>query len=1424
MFFESRTDAPPVSDAYAEAAELFAAGRARAARSVAAEAGPWRLEGDALLCSDLERAGAFYRRYFAVVQLAGRRFAGGSGGAARRLAIERTRVDMVRGRWQRATARVDELLRDADDDRALLEALLASAWAQIGFAARAARHRERALAEGADDARVDYELAYAEVCLRRWDEAAMYGARAVERAPRWPRARVFFAESLLARGQVAEAVQVVYQPLEEGLQDATLELLAGLQAFHLGDHERALGLLVRYETGWGRERKDESLRPILPLLPWRFDDTERVLEELETARPELVASLRERGGGRRRLISLPAVRQEHQLCLPTAVTMAVAPQQVTLDPRELFAAAGGTEGLPIWRMVETLRGRYYEVRVVRARLDIVRALLDQGVALIGQIEGLFENHVEVICGEDEGLGMLYLRDPEAWTPGLMPADALDRRYALSGGGLLVVLSGAWARRVVFPPDARALEAEALIVLERACARGEIEVAERAAAAIDDASPAAVRRDLVGRGIVATPAAVSRRLLAVAADGERHPLSRLRAILTLERTDLLDEVLDAQEEDFLGHGGQRLVQLARLRADGRWDAVEVLCGELLDRFPQLDTLWIHRAEAAARCGRLDEARRHADHALELSPESVHVRSLVRQLFPSTRPAADEAEELRQLLRKFPEHHALRRELAQTLSALGDGLALEEALREVQKATPRMPVAWGQLAAWYLVQDRDDLAHATLEEGRRWVGVDELPLWPFELDDDEPAVAESIAEDPDAHAEAVAPPLGFTEEERELLWQQARREIADGGGVALDRLCELERAGRLPWYEAANLLALRLHARVLDEVSGPIAGEPTAAEDAVSALLPETLDGPPLAALAAVLGALEPRRLPRRVAVVVLRWAESLVARESMPKLLLPELELGLAALHESCGDAMAAERRYRRLTEEHERLAYAWHRLGVVLAARGALDAAATAQRRALALEPGQAEALESLLEIVRGQGNRVDELVLLAGRCRLWPYSTDALHELVHATAATRGRAAALAELEARGGTQRSESLTVLRALILLSDDPEAAAAALDLPATRDSLDEVEPRRTLDVRVALLRARGELSAALAELDAALARTPDDPWMVRLRAELLEERGDHEELGAFCRRALLDGAGDAYLALRWLAQCDDPPQDAGELLAAADDATRPALAMALAAALEDTAPLEVRIAFLERCRNLLPALVPLRDHLARLYHAAGETLRAIAEAEDLLTLDPEAPERMALLGSVLLESKPKQALQVLGREVERSGSIESRLQIAFAHHRLGRGDAAEAAYREVAEATRPEASSHAVALLNLALLGRVDDWTWSALLALLEQPDSARIDGLHLQLVELARARGERLPEAWLRGAAGRFEQLMEAEPTDERLRLGVALARWLAERGDAEAARRTRAQAGGFVRRLNLLWWPGARWIPPREPTEGRSP
>ncbi|MCG8458187.1 MAG: tetratricopeptide repeat protein, partial [Holophagales bacterium] len=1032
----------------------------------------------------------------------------------------------------------------------------------------------------------------------------------------------------------------------------------------------------------------------------------------------------------------------------------------------------------------------------------------------------------------------FLRDPESWMPMAVPMDALAERYRLSGDGLVVLLPperAGWRA----PAHWQATESAALIDLERACVLGRREEAEAAAARIPDDSPAAARRDLQGRGVISTPKEGSERLLRTARDPEAHPLARLRALLALDSLELLDEVLDsmAGEESLLRPAGRRLLRLSRLRFEGRWTEIEALAEEMAARYPQLEIAWTYRAEALAQLGRAAEARACAEAALDLSPDSAHVRGFVRQLFPTLHTFSEDLAEVRGLIRRFPYNPHLKADLAGALASGPEGLEFEQALREMIRFFPRLPQGYLQLAAWYLFQERLDLARDCLAEGRNLIGEEELPRWGFEDGEDAggggAAYGASSTPAEGAAGGAGSFAAGDVGEarasrtdalDRDTLWAEAEREIfperAGGqkpeGHTAFETLMRLRSQGQLPWAEEARLLAFHLH-----RVVAAAADEATAAEK-VASRLPTTLRGPRVSALALVLESCEAGSLPRRVAVELLRWAEAQAGDSDRPA----PLDFQIALLHELCGDSPAAEARYHELAEAHPGFSAPFFRLGMILAERGDLQASLAAHLRALEGDPGLDASREIVISIHRHLDDAEGELGSLEARCRRFPYHRAFLEDHLLRLQELRGSEAASEALE-RASSRFAPAIRGLFEVMLLLeegrlDDAEAGLASLaaaegDGGSGAWAGDEEQRGFATRVEVSLLTARGEWDRARRAVDRALEAEPEAAWLLATRARLLEEV-DPGALPAFFRSVLEKGIFEPVFVAGFLGQLPGYHAPAAiELIEGLDPDQRYPAARAFSSAMLDQSTVDQQIELLSWCRDHLPRELDLRGLLARLLAWSGRHEEAMEVAQGLVDEDPESPRHMELMAFCLQDVDPGRALEFLEKEYALSRSLDTLLRTAMARHSLGDGEKAIPIYRQVLE----RSPGNELALVNLRLLGVPAEVLRDDLAEALRLGLGEETAELHLMALEAAEARREPLPEAWLEGARKRFEHLLElGEPCPERLRLGLALALCQDNLGDRRGARIYRRQAGPWLRRFWLRHrprrpWPANRdWLP----------
>jgi tetratricopeptide (TPR) repeat protein len=1333
MFFECRAAPPAVSEPFIPCAELFQAGKTRAAArealALAAAGEEPRLAADVLLLADLARASGLPRRAEAWLRWGQRHFPG-----ERRLTFALLYEKIGRQPLSRSLGQIDFLAASSEGgDGGVAEALRSLVWARHGFVRRAVEHRERTLRTGLRLPFVVYLLTEVELELHRFEEAAELGQRLAQQVPRWARARLLLAEALLGRTRSEEGLRALWEPLQQGTEDAGLELRTGWLAFHLGDHAAAFDLLWRRVKGWPEAEGAAALMRRLENLPWRLERTPDALPELLAEAPALAETLAGELEGRH-LLAHPLISWRRGPGLAAAVTMVTAAQGVAAEPRMLVEALAGREEMPLWRLADLVAERHFRVELVNTSSEVLCSLIDQGVALIGERESWPRPRLEVVKGYDLGRRLFLLARPDDPAPEVVSFEEVPARYA-SSGGLIALVAPLRAFEVALLPGSRSLPMALEAEIERACALGERERAEKAVRALGARRPTALRRELAIRAVLRGPRESAAAIAALLAEPRQSPAARLRAAAELRDAEFLAGVRPfLRPEEPVPGIGRRVPALFEAWADRDWPRLLAVAGQLAERCPELEIFWTAKALAAACLGYSEIAREAAQLAVELAPEAFEAQALLRLLRASPRPALEEIGELRRVVEQNPHRHRLKLELVRELARQGDGLLFEKALLETLRFLPRWPPAWHLLAEWYAGQRRADLAQGALDRAAGWLAPAELEIRPGD------------AGLPDFWAEASA-------------------------------------AGRL--FAARELAA---------------------GEEAAPPQLPA--EGPRQLVWRAFLVAARPLELPAGRAAGLLQALETELEGEQ-PQ---PLLEVLRGELEESVGEVRSALGRYERLLREVPSLGLAWQRLGRLLEERGENEAALEAYRRALGSQPALGESLEGLARLERGFGHQEGELRARDAFCRLKPYAFAPLEKLVLALLEYRGLPEALAAIEERRSQHDASNLAALRARVRAEagDFVGAEEELLRRPEAR----EAQPLHATIAELLAAEARADEVKAAVLIEVGLRLAPDNAHLLLARARELERR-EPAGLEAFYRQALLAGTPDPRLLRGFLrGRGSAPARAARELLEAAPERRRKELALALAEVLPEMAPPEETRGFLAFAVELLPWLVPLLSLYAQSLLAAGRRDDAVAIARRLYELEPESPRWIALLADCLRETAPREAHQFLLKEYEKTGALDCLVEIAGSYLRLGEAGQATATYHRVLE----EAPENPVALVRLFELGERPHELFDGLYALVARGRGFDSRNLHVAAVEVAIAVQRSLPEAWLEGAQRRFEQLRRAleEAGEERLRLGLAIAKWLQVYGRKDEAKAYRLAAGSTWRRLRLLDWPASRrWIAP---------
>ncbi len=185
----------------------------------------------------------------------------------------------------------------------------------------------------------------------------------------------------------------------------------------------------------------------------------------------ILPKIPERAGAGHCYIPLPLMAQNRNQCVPTSVAMAVYPQGGRFDPDVMFHDMRGREGTPLWRMREWCEAHQFHVVPICLEKDAVTTMLKAGVPLIGVLEGPFNSHVDVVCGFNDDLDTLYVRDPGHWSLLAWPWETALSRYFMHAG-LFAVVAAESADVLAAAEKWRSDECAALLDLSEAVAKGD----------------------------------------------------------------------------------------------------------------------------------------------------------------------------------------------------------------------------------------------------------------------------------------------------------------------------------------------------------------------------------------------------------------------------------------------------------------------------------------------------------------------------------------------------------------------------------------------------------------------------------------------------------------------------------------------------------------------------------------------------------------------------------------------------------------------------------------------------------------------------------------------------------------------------------------------------------------------------------------
>ncbi len=1422
MFFASRVNPPQCSPAYAQCRELFLSGHTRKARQVALQLakshGPQCAE-DYMLCGDISLSALHIHQYYATIKLGLKRFPQHRG-----LNILWGTILRSRSRIVEAIAFLEDLVeRSTGPDKILPNIILASVYAKAGFRRKPLAVFETQHADQEDFYYYQYQKALTALYLRDWHQAVACAERCTQLAPKWLAARELLLEARLSNNDITGGQKELNQMIQARIEDAGVLLKAGFFHYACNHLKHAAQALEHLLNHWENKSLHSVANNLLALIHWRNGNFSEAQKRAAACEPE-INELFQKGrpgleSSSRLMLPMPLTAQGHMMCVPVSVMMTAAVQGVKLDADEIYQEAKGWAGTQMWRMSETLIKHGFTTYYVKAEPATVMKLLRMGIPLVGETFGAFYNHVEVIHGFDQGLDIFYLRDPESWIPGHLHMDDLAKRYSTNGGYLYALVSKKNKERLQLAPHEFSAAGEQLFRLQRACALGRVEEAEKVYALLPPIDSILFMAAECAVGVACTEQEKQKVLEMVSKNEDLPPVLRMRALFSMAQFKPPNELLAELNrwKELVGSYMSHLVMLMIDTMDHKWERVVEQADALLQRAYGHEIPWIYKSIALGELGRLKEAREAVDNALDIAPHSLWAREIKNEFSKDHRPYQQRLEEIDELITHLPDDHNLKWIRAGILLDGEDGLRYEEAEKKYIALMPRDKRGYMRLAWWYQSQERTDLINAVIALGNRYLG-DQLPKPETEESTPAPSTPESSnhagAKTEAAETEHVktAPPPDDAKESDDpavkLLAEVERQCNESKSGQHPDQLEAVPRAmallydGELLWHQVAQLLFYRIITVYRNFNSGEAAEELKRILPPKPAILP----GPPFLGLTGLLENLDVLNLAHEEAAVLREWAGGQIpANASAP----PELTLQMAHFKQLRGHLNEAENIYADLAEKHPNMIDAHFYVGEIAYIKERLRLALEKSEAVLELEPSHYETLIRLTGVC-GALNMPDRQLYWHERgWRKYPYSYYQTLNYLSKTAVIKGHKEAekIRESVAHFHEPLRQALLnfhVKSFYYYTSDIKEL----LNSPPLKESKHPAVLEANLelyhnigayaDLKKAAAKALetepGNLEF-MAHYGAALARLNPDAALEYYRSCL--QKG-------FFHKSILDG----FLNLSE----SDLLSTGGQLMDEAPEQYRESILEILSQTALQWHNLKEARAYLEWVLQQAPHLPQVRLNAAIFYNETGEFMKSYQTLQPLLSQYPDDPEYLLWAARATRSSTPQDALLFMERAYRLNDGIAFALELAKVYQLLSQNDKARKVYQQVLR----NAPYEGVAIVDLIALGEPAGDFLDDLFIVVSQKESATVPNLHLITLQTAIRHNKTIPLHWIDTARSRFETIKNFKPyADEQLRLGLAIAHWFKEKEEPDAERYYRKHCGKMLDKIKLRnLWTRDHWVP----------
>ena len=1321
------------------------------------------------------------------------------------------------GKMFECIERIDNHLERATAHQASrLESLRVYAYSYSGWRQSASKYEPKALELARADALSFYILSRAASFRSEWKSAVEFGHRAVQLAPKWARARATLSDSLLAVGSKQEALK----NLQLLPADATPFFSYGMSEAYameaVGEAQIAIQRLESLLREWPvRSRYQRIAETHLLLLLLSENREEEANHFMASRRIKKFPVERQSGVDRKKTISLPMIAQSHNHCVPTVAAMVASSQGYPASPIEFAVGMKCNDGTPLWRMIDYMSSIGFSAHCVRPDLNSVEYFIDRNIPLIGSTSGLFSSHVDVICGYDRAINLLHIRDPMHWHGICAYASKIQSRYS-GGDGLWALVRNSSSDVSEIPDELKWPEGEAIIRIARAVTNADRLAAEEAFQQIPDDHPLALSRNGYANDVVITQREYDRQLKAFA-NWEEEPLkaSTMRAILSQIDENNAEDVIKMidQRVDTFGSKFANYIRCQCFVAQQKWRDAQQLLAVLSRDIPQLESLWRLYSLVEEQLGNAELAESLLKNALDIEPNNVNLNRRLLELKSDEITYDARLARVQELCDASPDNTEGRWLLFKTIIDGGDGLKIEQAMREAIRYFPRQPSCYEMLARWYLRQGRNDLAKQVLLEGRSLLEEVDLPLFDFEIQEQNDKVLEVAGETKETGDLSSSAPAdankgdevrtdAFTEKMNHVV--KMSKELSSAETLKLNETQELiaiDDEGTLPWSQSASFRSWLLGKNLLSPGSS-VAEKKNALDEFRSMLPRKAIPGIPESYATLLFDLLEIYPLTALHAGVLLEWL-----RENCPdSSKYPRLEFSRAYLQELSGKLNDAEKTLDSIIERYPTFSASWYRKGQIARSRADLKNAIRFHKKCLFVAPSIDGAMNELIDIY-SYLQEPEEQVYREQLLKLYPYSRLSIYR----AAAGAGKQAnsvdkAIEFIQSQKERMCHEDFVLLQARLLA--DFEQFDAAANMVATLPSVSSKNASVADWLKVDCYLAKQNFSDAIDALLTILERDKDDQEALDQLVRLYREVQPAKAV-TFAKNKLQKGVSNYILAYVFCQYEKDPVKAAIDLLKNLESEPKDRVAAAFGEAFHQNSLHSHLLSYLKWVDTNLPHLVDMRETYAIRLNMAGQNAIATRVAEDLNRLEPDNPRWLRLLGICIQDIDTKKSIEYLKKEFELTGSSDTLVRLGRGYQLCDDPKAARHHYYGALEINPHET----LAITNLVFkYNELSPELHRKANEALDHGHGVQDQYFHVCAIKLAKQVRGKVSTSWYATALQRYQLVLNGEGfRDEPSKLKYAILSWANAIGD----KNTLKKYGSVLDRLSVRFrWPGNDWIP----------